>query len=48
MARNGTFGLPGYVVLSGVRFAVLLSSLACGPSDGYLHHMYMLNGLMFE
>lgn len=42
------FGLEAYVIPSGVRFAVLLSSLACGPSGGYLHHMYTLNGLMFR
>lgn len=41
------FGLVGSVSHTGVRFAVWFSSLSRGPSDGYQHHMHVLNGLMF-
>lgn len=40
-------GLVGSVSHTGVRFAVWFSSLSRGPSDGYQHHMHVLNGLMF-
>lgn len=40
------FGLVGCVTHSGVRFAGWFSSLSCGPSDVFHHHMHVLDGRM--